>query len=154
MGLWLSRPRVHDKVAVVSVISSTITTPGGPGGPGEKEAAPERKNEQDLREERSVSLFQSKMYFRCPSFAAALRYTNEYIRSGVSLPAEGESITSLLIYAQANKLQQIEQEHGERSSARIWARNRSAKDFLLIKAWRGFWGISAEHDCSGDIPVF
>lgn len=34
MGLWLSRPRVQDKVAVVSVISSTITTPGGPGGPG------------------------------------------------------------------------------------------------------------------------
>lgn len=34
MGLWLSRPRVQDKVAVASVISSTITTPGGPGGPG------------------------------------------------------------------------------------------------------------------------
>lgn len=33
MGLWLSMPRVHDRVAVVSVISSTITTPGGPGGP-------------------------------------------------------------------------------------------------------------------------
>lgn len=101
MGLWLSRPRVHDKVAVVSVISSTITTPGGPGGPGEKEAAPERKNEH-LKEERSVSLFESKMYFRCPPFVAALRYTNEYIRSDVSLPAEGESITSLLIFAQAN----------------------------------------------------
>lgn len=36
IGLWLSRPRVHDRVAVVSVISSTITTPGGPGGPGRK----------------------------------------------------------------------------------------------------------------------
>lgn len=34
MGLWLSRPRVHDRVAVASLISSTITTPGGPGGPG------------------------------------------------------------------------------------------------------------------------
>lgn len=152
MGLWLSRPRVHDKVAVVSVISSTITIPGGPGGPGEKEAALECKNEQDLKEEHSVSPFESKIYYRCPSFVAALRYTNEYIRSDVSLPAEGESITSLLIFEQANK--QIEQEHGELSSTRIWASNRSAKDFLLIKEWRGFWGISAEHDCSEDIPVF
>lgn len=102
MGLWLSRPRVHDKVAVVSVISSTITTPGGPGGPGEKEAALECKNEQDLKKEHIVSLFESKIYFSCLSFVAALRCTNEYIRSDVSLPAEGESITSLLIFAQAN----------------------------------------------------
>lgn len=62
IGLWLSRPRVHDKVAVVSVISSTITTPGGPGGPGEEKGALKRSNEKGLKEGRSVSLFASIMF--------------------------------------------------------------------------------------------
>lgn len=44
----MSRPRVQDKVAVVSVISSTITTPGGPGGPGGKKVCMfEREGEGD-----------------------------------------------------------------------------------------------------------
>lgn len=33
MGLWLSVAGLHERVAVLSVISSTMTTPGGPGGP-------------------------------------------------------------------------------------------------------------------------
>lgn len=78
IGLWLSRPRVHDKVAVVSVISSTITTPGGPGGPGEKTAALKRNKEKGMRGTRSVYPFESRMYFRCLSCIAAVRYTNEY----------------------------------------------------------------------------
>lgn len=87
IGLWLSRPRVHDKVAVVSVISSTITTPGGPGGPGEKKAALKRNNEKGSKEGHRVSLFESRMYFSCSSFITALRYTNEYIKSDVLLSA-------------------------------------------------------------------
>lgn len=56
IGLWLSRPRVHDKVAVASVISSTITTPGGPGGPGEKMAALKRNKGKGMRGGCSVLL--------------------------------------------------------------------------------------------------
>lgn len=33
----MSTPRVQDRVAVLSVISSTMTIPGGPGGPGQSE---------------------------------------------------------------------------------------------------------------------
>lgn len=89
MGLWLSRPRVHDKVAVASVISSTITTPGGPGGPGEETAALKRNKGKGTRGGCSVSLFESRIYFRCLSFMAALRYTNEYTKRDVLLSAYG-----------------------------------------------------------------
>lgn len=34
MGLWLSAPRLHCNVTLLSVLSITCTPPGAPGGPG------------------------------------------------------------------------------------------------------------------------
>lgn len=36
MGLWLSAPRLHCNVTVLSVLFTTRTPPGAPGGPGVK----------------------------------------------------------------------------------------------------------------------
>lgn len=119
IGLWLSTPRVHDRVAVVSVISSTITTPGGPGGPGGRnrrhglnmfESLKEKcflkwprkkgKNETIINLCCCLNQFLSWPIVMFSLWAVTIRYTNGCncgsIRREMQLCASGDKTSSLL----------------------------------------------------------
>lgn len=116
IGLWLSRPRDQDKVAVVSLISSTITTPGGPGGPGGKRTRRQRLNyqfepsilytRQDAREEPKticVAIYINSNFVHIlmsSSRVVAISYSNGCIRASikrdVQMYAYGDDINTPL----------------------------------------------------------